>query len=475
MAIFYLPPAGIGDFDESATKAAALKQAWHDYIGGVFGSLDGGLFYDAANDPAPGVAVVTKAITWNGFPQSIWRWFNANAAIGGPAQAIACAEVMRPFTIVVRNGRRRTLTWTPTAPSLRKVVNNALGDAVVPFHRQQDEYCEWHAHRNGASKITRIVFTSEGPEYWQIIADTDPDLLVKLYRRYVDPLVEKVDLYWPTDVLAFNPGTNSYDAKVFLKGRYNPYNRWNTTNGCVHLTHPSNTLGAEIQLARDGTVLRPSVTATPAATLPDRLMCCAGYGGVNRSSDPRIGADVNALARVDLTVTLANPVGLYISTIGIGGLADPAGVPIPQALKVVRVSADGKRILRAEITPPPGATYTLDQCTFNGEPLTAGGQIAQQITMTLFGEAKAVPGRTGITEACGAKCCTHPSKAEFETLIGVGNACAGLTAADWAAEGPVAPGDPMPSAAMLTAAPPAAAAFNAAAPELPPTRKRNEL
>ena len=40
------------------------------------------------------------------------------------------------------------------------------------------------------------------------------------------------------------------------KGEYNPFNRWNTTHGAMHLTHPANTLAAEIRLAADGTVVR---------------------------------------------------------------------------------------------------------------------------------------------------------------------------------------------------------------------------
>ncbi|QEL13644.1 hypothetical protein [Limnoglobus roseus] len=55
MAIFYTPPANVPDFDQSAAHAADLKQKWHDYIAARFGELVGGLFYDAANDPTPGV------------------------------------------------------------------------------------------------------------------------------------------------------------------------------------------------------------------------------------------------------------------------------------------------------------------------------------------------------------------------------------------------------------------------------------
>ena len=53
--------------------------------------------------------------------------------------------------------------------------------------------------------------------------------------------------------------------------------------------------------------------------------------------------------------------------------------------------------------PPAGATFTLDQCTFEGEPLTGGGQIARRITMVLFGLAKAIPGRMAKQASCQRK------------------------------------------------------------------------
>ncbi len=50
---------------------------------------------------------------------------------------------------------------------------------------------------------------------------------------------------------------------MFAKGAYNPYNKWNTTDGVVHLTHPANSLRAEINLAGDGTVLRTDSHGQP--------------------------------------------------------------------------------------------------------------------------------------------------------------------------------------------------------------------
>jgi len=38
---------------------------------------------------------------------------------------------------------------------------------VTTQFRPQDEYCEWFAYKDpGSGKLSRIVFTSEGPEYW---------------------------------------------------------------------------------------------------------------------------------------------------------------------------------------------------------------------------------------------------------------------------------------------------------------------
>ena len=179
----------------------------------------------------------------------------------------------------------------------------------------------------------------------------------------------------------------------------------------------------------------------PPTRCPFRLICCARFGGVNRSSDPLIGAGVNGLARSGLAVTLDNPVGLYIQDVALGGLRDPAGNPIgATALRVVRASPDRSLILRAEVRPPAGATFTLDQCTFEGEPLTGGGQIARRITMVLFGLAKAFPGRTAKQATCRAKCCRKPDTAGFLKDVSLATNCASLTNADFEEEAPVSPG-----------------------------------
>ena len=54
---------------------------------------------------------------------------------------------------------------------------------------------------------------------------------------------------------------------------------------------------AEIILGAEATVLREDGRGAPVADT-NHLICCAGYGGPDRHSDPTIGAAVNSLARL---------------------------------------------------------------------------------------------------------------------------------------------------------------------------------
>ncbi|HEY0142396.1 MAG TPA: hypothetical protein VGF48_15970 [Thermoanaerobaculia bacterium] len=449
MAIFYLPPAAFdGDFAASRNPDA-LRQNWDNYIGGRIADRDENLFYDAKHDPAPEIGVDRVPIPWNGFPRSISAWFNADSDADGLDAALKTSEILRPLTIVITPRGARTVSWRPGLPLLRAVRNGAAAEEIVPLHRQQDEYCEWHVDRD-AKGIQRISFTAEGPEYWREIARFDRDLLLASYKRLISAEVVMEDLFWQHPVAAQDQSNNFH--LVIRKGDYNPYNKWNTTHGVMHLTHPANTLGAEINLAADATVIYPSVAEQPADTLPTRLICCAQYGGENRSSDPLIGNGVNGAARKGLPVTLANPVGLYIGTIDIDNLLDPDGNPIgDQVLSTPRKSADGEMILRAEIKAPDNATFTLDQCTLGGRELTTGGVIARKITMRLFGlvKKKTVPSRQPASEACASKCCSKPTARNFRMTVALATECAKLKDEDFKLDAPWTEHDQVPGAGGL--------------------------
>lgn len=85
---------------------------------------------------------------------------------------------------------------------------------------------------------------------------------------------------------------------------YQPYNKWNgvvTKNGnetqlitkepgCImHLAQNNNTLGAEIDIAAQGTVIRKDKNGKT-ITDPVKLCDCSKYGISDRNSDPKVSA-----------------------------------------------------------------------------------------------------------------------------------------------------------------------------------------
>lgn len=422
----FSPPAQVDDFTRSS-KADELATGWDAIIDHwLTRAVDGtdGRFYNPHHQGAPGGGTEAP-IVWDAFPLVIKRWFESE--VGGDEKRYRAADALRPL----RPGGRR----------LRAVRNGTLREELEVFHRQQDEYCEWFVERtNGA--ITGLQFTSEGPEYWQFLVSGtasffdegdarrdltagDPDLAVALYREHVSADVQLEDLLWQHDVAAWNGTGWSYYA---FAGEYNPYNRWNTTAGAMHLTHPSNTLQAEVRLAADATIQRP-----PAANARS-LACCAGFGDANRSSDPLIGLAVNQAVAGGNTVTLADPIGLYIAEL------NSAALSVPDAWRATRGSQANGRILRARIDVPP------EGLEVGGVQLSYGGQVAEHIQMVLTGLVVSASGSPPPVRGCEASCCSHPDRPEFRQVVGSGANCGAVS---WSGLGPFLPaqaGAPTPSA-----------------------------
>lgn len=420
----YLPPAAIDDFSLSGI-ADQLRKDWHDEVTGVLAfvrdpesyELASPLLYDQLADDSGVPDGQPQGIPWNGFPLRLTRWF----AEHNPQEQELLAN--RAAEVILR---------LPVFGLYRRNAAGALIPLALPF-RVQDEYCEWHVERDG-EKIRRISFTCEPPEYWEFLAKRDFALVHRLYKELLhNPNIPANDLKWQHDVY------NREGKLRYRAGDYNPHNAWNTEKGAIHLTHPANSLFAEVVLASDGTLGWPVEPDAHGNVDEQQLMCCAGRGGINRSSDPLILRGVFNFARNGLSVALANPIGLYMSPFSLSGLLDPdENLVIDNSnAPFVRQSADGTRILRAEIAPPAGAAYSLDACTIDGNPLRFGGQISRLITMRLFGVAKMIPGRQPRRVlSCPQFCCNHPDRAQFKGTFAfedVAN-CNEVTAAQWKSE-----------------------------------------
>ena len=238
----------------------------------------------------------------------------------------------------------------------------------------QDEYCEWSVTRGEDGKITRVTFTCEGPEYWEALAQLDPDKVVSLYQEFVDPAVERDDLF---------------DAS----GRYIRRNRFNTstTEGAMHLVQAANTLSAEIELVAAASI--PRVINGRELTGEQELIECGQYGAPERNSDPHIGGVVNSVARLKADLALANPVGLYFNDLSTAGWATPDGSDPKSYWTYVRGEQD--RHVRAVYEVPAERGFVVGDVTIGGRPIGFGAQIADFISI----KATAVACRIGQSTA----------------------------------------------------------------------------
>jgi hypothetical protein len=394
------PPAFLPDFNPISGQAEAWHHAMSDWFDSSIESdrpLVGGgqfQFYNASKFD-PGSAVIEQAVTWNAFPKELLRQF----------------------------GRMRALREADTLWTLDRYYSGLQGVGVdqkkypamfrTPF-RPHNEYCEWHVVRDpNTNQIRKVTFTSEPPEFWFALAGCsipgdphefpgDPSALLKRYQEFVSPEVQASDLIASETI-------DGPQGPFAIKGKYNPYNKWNTSHGIVHLGAPPNSLTAEVQLGADATVLRTNAQGRLIVE-PDALICCAAYGGPDRNSDPTIGATINAIARAGAYVTIKNPVGLYMDHIDLSGWKAPNDGDVSKFVRIER-GAQGM-IERMVVEVPKDLGFTVGDLRIAEEPVLYGGQIAECITVKLIGVASILsPPLANKPVPCDGRCCIDASNA----------------------------------------------------------------
>ena len=262
----------------------------------------------------------------------------------------------------------KDITWSafPRIVKINSASDKQRWRTADSSRDMQDEYCEWSVTRDPHSdKITRVTFTSEGPEYWKFLAAVDPQKVLTLYQKFISPNVKRKDL--------------------FPQNKYVARNKWNssTTNGAMHLIQQNNTLSAEIELAAGASLVR--TREGQFITDEQELIECGAYGAAERHSDPHIGAVVNELARAKADVSLANPIGLCIGGLSVAGWQTPDGSNALDYWKIVRGTPE--KALRAVYEIPAAKSFVVGDIKINGKNIEFGAQIADFITIKLTGLA----------------------------------------------------------------------------------------
>lgn len=133
-------------------------------------------------------------------------------------------------------------------------------------------------------KIRLGNFTLTFVQYWEFLASNQTNTAVQNIYKLNEPLLDGVP---KSRFFLVDPSDPSNQSKW----RYNPRNTYNssTTTGTItHLMQDANTLGAEINIAAQATVLRKSRGTSQPVTASDELIRCSQYGDPDRNSDPRV-------------------------------------------------------------------------------------------------------------------------------------------------------------------------------------------
>jgi hypothetical protein len=244
---------------------------------------------------------------------------------------------------------RRTYAWTGfPRPLLAEHRDDRRAAFAAGEERgRQIEYLEWHVERSGGT-ITRVTFTTETPEYWQLLARLHPERVLALYRELVSGDVTEEDLF---------PG-----------GDYYPSNRWNTTDGIVHYVMPINSmrdlLGVSQERERTGRAL-DGFDALPYSR--------------STGADARINLDIWAMTRQGLLVATDDPPGPFIAGWDDTGWTTPDGSPVGDWWRVVRGSPGAA--LRVVYEVPESEGFAVGDLLVGGRRVEFGGQLAEHVTV----------------------------------------------------------------------------------------------
>ena len=248
------------------------------------------------------------------------------------------------------------------------LVVNHRDDREAAFRAGEDrhaqhEYLEWHVTRAGGpdSKITKVTFVTETPEYWQALAETEPDLLLERYRELVDPAVQEGDLF---------DGDGAYV-------RDNP---WNHERGIVHFIMSINGIEPLIRAEQDTPIragARDNLDAMPLAFANGTPLFTA--------ADSRFSLDIGVEQRRGSSVTVREPLGLYMVDWDDTGWTRPDGRPVDDYWTVVRGRAGAA--LRVEYEVPAGEGFVVGDLAIGGRPIRFGGQLAEHVTVMAGGLA----------------------------------------------------------------------------------------
>jgi hypothetical protein len=313
----YDTPAGLRDVPEDSS----FYDAWHEFVNGKVSDSPGSPWIDPVLVDADVVTV--RTLSWIGFPRATLTVDRRDDR----AQAFADAE--EPGA---------TPKWRP----------------------RQFEYFEWYTTRDATGRVTKVAFSTETPQYFELLAAVDKERVVELYRGHVDPAVR-------------------WDELVTADGTYDRHNRWTTIDGMMHYVNGINELNQAIGLAQDGARATFADLGDPG--LPPARDNFEFPVIDRNAADDYIIREVAALGRSGFDITVHDPVGLYIDGWNDTGWTKPDGSPVGDYWRITRGRPGA--VLRLEYEVPYEEGFVVGDILIGGRSVLHGGQLAEHMTSSL--------------------------------------------------------------------------------------------
>jgi hypothetical protein len=313
----YDTPAGLRDVPENSS----FYDAWHGFVNGEVSDSPGSPWIDPV---LVDVDVVTvRTLSWIGFP-------------------------------------RATLTVDRRDDRAQGFADAEEAGATGAWRPRQFEYFEWYTTRDATGKVTKVAFSTETPQYFELLAAADEKRVVELYREHVDPAVQ-------------------WDELVKADGTYDRHNRWTTIDGIMHYVNGINELNQAIGLAKAGAKATFADLGDPGLAPARDNFEFLVIGG--NAADDYIIREVAALGRSGFDITVREPVGLYIDGWDDTGWTKPDGSPVGDYWRITRGRPGA--VLRLEYEVPYEEGFVVGDILIGGRPVLHGGQLAEHMTSSL--------------------------------------------------------------------------------------------
>jgi hypothetical protein len=306
-----------------------------------------------------------------------------------------------------------SIDWTGLPPRVSACVGRASALRLLDWEgdhgdegrrRLQHEYIEWRVVRK-ADAVTQIEFTTELPEYWEVLAGHAPAAALALIAEFAnEPEIDARDVYG----LACDPfGEDTTAAqravafrRTMIRGR-SPLN--SGTRAICCMVQGSNSLGALVRLAAAAAGCRPldDCGVSRSMNCAEAIPLLEGAAEDGRSSDPLVVERIARLAFEGRRIAFDDPIGIYIAGVERSRLRTPEGEPVPAEWFTLSrgqsadASPDGRpRYQRLSLKVPEDVGYDVD-ALFDGateEPIRYGGQVADLVQVAVVLRVDSAPG-----------------------------------------------------------------------------------